>query len=664
MEEAGFRFEVAAPEADESFRREDFAGAPDVALALARRKAAAAARRFPSAFVLGADTLVESDEGEILGRPADRSESRRMIERLAGRMHRVHTGVAIRRGDAEESGVDTAEVIFRPLSAEEIEEYVETGEGDDKAGAYGYQERGGAMVERVVGDPQTVIGLPVRLVCALLARCGWIAGPLAALLLFMPRVHAAGWTEYRRVAPIAGVPMTVMLEDSPVLLRGDTPIVVSWSDPALVLVAPDTRERRLLFQRATLGPLELVIRPLPPRVAPEPVVAVPPAASMPPANPSAAPAPVLPPRSSIEPVIAAPRSSAPPIVAPPPPLVLSTLPASDVRPAASTVPRVAPEPEPAVASVAPVAAVEAGPARIEPAVEPTAGAYPNAPTATERAVPRGSTSRIDTSIMATAAAKPGELAIYSLASDLLARGLYGDAIDQFQRLLTEYPRTTLRDAAMTSIGQAYKKRAEQSAEEALRQRDLRRSGGAIEALDGAIRDYSSAVGMFRDVLKNASHSSHANMTQLAIAQSLHGLVSAQFQKGGTPSDSPAVVVEYLRAFVGSDDTSASPAARLGIARYYRDLGDARLLAKLDRTDIRQAYDRAVEEYRTVVATWPQSSSAEEALIDMARLFDRNLEMRKFGDAVRYYEEIVTRFPESAYVREARDRAKWIRENYL
>ncbi|MEK8023183.1 MAG: Maf family nucleotide pyrophosphatase [Candidatus Hydrogenedentota bacterium] len=712
MTEAGFQFDVVPPHADESFRRGDFLNVRDVALALAERKADSVAPRFPARCVIASDTLVEAPDGEILGRPRDRADARRMISALSGSLHRVHTAVAVRANGRHASGVDTAEVIFHPLSAEKIEEYVETGEGDDKAGAYGYQERGRNLVASVMGDPQTVVGLPIRLVRDLLSRCGFLSPALLLLLAVTSPARAQGWTEYRQIPVVAGERAYIKLEDSPVLRGGDTGIVAWWSDPVLVVMAGDTRERRLRFDRSRLGPLELVIRPtiaqraMQAEAAPvsaQPVTtAVRPPASQ--STPSAYPVNTQPatnldirfPLRTIEAAATSfaspPRAAArveeeaeveevpfvepPPIAEPAPTLVLTTPPSNQAarpnapaptQPAASP-PRATSAP-PVIASatarmVTDTPLPAAGRFQDQAGGDLNSGRVPIPATVMERVVPRGSTMKIDTSILATAVARPGELAIFSLAADLLARGLYGDAIDQFMRLLVEFPKTTLRDAAMLNMGQAYKKRAEQSIVEALRQRDLRRTGAAIQAIDAAITDYSKAVGMFRDVLKNSPKASHVNATQLAIAESLHGQVSAQFQKGGIPQDSPAVVVEYLRAFVGTSDTSASPAAKLGIARYYRDLGDARLLAKADKAEIRQAYERAVEEYQSVIGLAPMSSSAEESLIDMARLFDRNLEMRRFGDAVKFYNELVTRFPGSVHAAEAGERAKWIRTNYL
>lgn len=170
LTEAGIPFLVCPSGADESFNRADFGSLPEVSLALAVRKARVVVLQYPGRIVLGADTLVETLEGEVFGCPRDRIDSRRMIEALSGRIHRVHTAVALCRDDVTVKEVDTAHVKFRALSAEEIDQYVDSGEGDDKAGAYAYQGLGKSLVERVDGDPETVIGLPIRIVHELIGR--------------------------------------------------------------------------------------------------------------------------------------------------------------------------------------------------------------------------------------------------------------------------------------------------------------------------------------------------------------------------------------------------------------------------------------------------------------------------------------------------------------
>ena len=117
--------------------------------------------------VLGADTTVVID-GEILAKPADAADARRMLARLSGRRHEVLTGVCLRRGaDAMRDYVTTG-VVFATLSDAEIAEYVASGEPMDKAGAYAIQGLASKFVERIEGDYFNVMGLPVALVYRLL----------------------------------------------------------------------------------------------------------------------------------------------------------------------------------------------------------------------------------------------------------------------------------------------------------------------------------------------------------------------------------------------------------------------------------------------------------------------------------------------------------------
>jgi len=138
---------------------------------LAREKAAVIAGRHPEATIIAADTTVVVD-GDILGKPIDAADARAMIRRLAGRSHTVLTALAVAHGGRVESAVESVGVTFRPLTDEEIAQYVATGEPMDKAGAYGIQGWGATIVERVDGDYFSVMGLGLRRLVDLLARHG------------------------------------------------------------------------------------------------------------------------------------------------------------------------------------------------------------------------------------------------------------------------------------------------------------------------------------------------------------------------------------------------------------------------------------------------------------------------------------------------------------
>jgi septum formation protein len=134
-------------------------------------KGEAVAERYPSSFVLSADTIVVAD-GRILGKPRDRADARRMLSRLAGREHRVYTGVCLlcRDRGIRDLGTEMTRVRFRSLTEAEVAAYVRTGECDDKAGAYAAQGAGMLLIDRVAGSFSNVVGLPMTRVVAMLAR--------------------------------------------------------------------------------------------------------------------------------------------------------------------------------------------------------------------------------------------------------------------------------------------------------------------------------------------------------------------------------------------------------------------------------------------------------------------------------------------------------------
>lgn len=139
---------------------------------LAREKATKAVGAEKGAAVLAADTTVVVDD-EVLGKPADEDDFRRMMTRLSGRSHRVLTGVAVRvvGGDTQDLVVATT-VHFRPLTSQQIEWYWLTGEPKDKAGGYAIQGKGGAFVAGIEGSHSNVVGLPLPQTLELLEASG------------------------------------------------------------------------------------------------------------------------------------------------------------------------------------------------------------------------------------------------------------------------------------------------------------------------------------------------------------------------------------------------------------------------------------------------------------------------------------------------------------
>jgi len=140
--------------------------------AYSRRLARDKARAVPGRLVLGADTIVVLD-GEILEKPRDAEHAVEMLSRLQGRTHEVISAVCLIADGIERVAHDCTAVTFRPATEQMLRDYVATGEPLDKAGAYGIQGWGAALVERIEGDFFGVMGLPVRLVLALLEEAGF-----------------------------------------------------------------------------------------------------------------------------------------------------------------------------------------------------------------------------------------------------------------------------------------------------------------------------------------------------------------------------------------------------------------------------------------------------------------------------------------------------------
>jgi septum formation protein len=160
---------VDPADVDESVRGGE--APPDYVERLARAKARSVAARHPTALVIGADTTVVLGD-DILGKPEDAADAERMIARLSGHTHEVCTGIAVVYAGREASAVERVAVTFRTLTPREIAEYVATREPMDKAGAYGIQGWGAAIVERIDGDYFSVMGLGLRRLVALFAKVG------------------------------------------------------------------------------------------------------------------------------------------------------------------------------------------------------------------------------------------------------------------------------------------------------------------------------------------------------------------------------------------------------------------------------------------------------------------------------------------------------------
>ena len=168
----GLAFRVEVADVDEDWH----AGEDPIAYVerVAEAKAETIADRLDrptAAVILAADTTVDVD-GEILAKPVDDDDARRMLHLLSRRTHQVHTAVFGWTATGVHATTVTTDVTFVRLTDELVEWYVATGEHVDKAGAYGMQGAAGALVARIGGSPSNVIGLPLAETVGVLRHCG------------------------------------------------------------------------------------------------------------------------------------------------------------------------------------------------------------------------------------------------------------------------------------------------------------------------------------------------------------------------------------------------------------------------------------------------------------------------------------------------------------
>lgn len=165
LREAGYQFCIVSPPFAEPEERYPHVEPSAYAESLAYYKARSIADRNPNDTILAADTIAVMDD-EIFGKPDDREDARRILTRLSGSSHQVITGIVIMHPetDARLMGHDVSVIHMRKLSGDEIEAYLDTGEWQGKAGAYGIQDYGDAFVERYEGSFTNIVGLPMELV--------------------------------------------------------------------------------------------------------------------------------------------------------------------------------------------------------------------------------------------------------------------------------------------------------------------------------------------------------------------------------------------------------------------------------------------------------------------------------------------------------------------
>lgn len=174
MGQAGVEFSVIPVDVDEAPILNE--NPKDHVLRMAQEKAEKSSNQHPLAWVLAADTIVVIDN-EILGKPTNREDARRMLYKLSGKQHQVMTAYCLKHQEKKINELQwrITDVEFHTLSYEEIEDYLDSGEPFDKAGAYGIQGLGAKLVKRFDGSYSNVIGLPLAAVINLFKRFGLIS---------------------------------------------------------------------------------------------------------------------------------------------------------------------------------------------------------------------------------------------------------------------------------------------------------------------------------------------------------------------------------------------------------------------------------------------------------------------------------------------------------
>ena len=183
LSRVGIPFRTVHPDLDES---DLLRGAgPEIVTAISIKKVEAATKKVESAagrfkgespkWIIGADTVVEID-GRLLGKPAGNEEAGEFLRLLSGKVHRVHTGLALLPDPGKRIAVRscTTEVKFQDFSASELDFYLRSGEWSGAAGAYRIQERGGLFVQWVRGSYSNVVGLPLETLYLMLKDAGYV----------------------------------------------------------------------------------------------------------------------------------------------------------------------------------------------------------------------------------------------------------------------------------------------------------------------------------------------------------------------------------------------------------------------------------------------------------------------------------------------------------
>ena len=174
LTQLGVKFKQASADIDESVLPSEQAEVYVQRLAIEKASAISRLHEGSDVWVLGADTTVVID-GKILGKPSDLVDAKHMLLALSGRSHQVHTGIALIKKEQVYSTIVTTNVVMTDISDNDIEQYWQTGEPQDKAGSYGIQGIGGKFVSKIDGSYSNVVGLPLVETAKLLKQAELIA---------------------------------------------------------------------------------------------------------------------------------------------------------------------------------------------------------------------------------------------------------------------------------------------------------------------------------------------------------------------------------------------------------------------------------------------------------------------------------------------------------
>ena len=172
LENIGLKFSVLVTDTDESTVPKNLE--PGIYVSELSMLKAVAAAKFAdkNTFVIGADTIVVSPDGEIIGKPASREEAFDILRKLSGRVHSVYTGITVTDTNDMHtvSSFEKTDVTFRELSDREINYYIDNFSVLDKAGSYGIQEYAGTFVSKIEGDYFNIVGLPLCRLCTMISK--------------------------------------------------------------------------------------------------------------------------------------------------------------------------------------------------------------------------------------------------------------------------------------------------------------------------------------------------------------------------------------------------------------------------------------------------------------------------------------------------------------